>query len=191
MEPTTLSSDRLTLRPLRPSDEDEVYAACQDPDIQRWTIVPSPYEREHARGWVNEISPANWSEDTAYSFAVRVGAEGPLVAAVGVHVRGPGLYEIGYWAVKEHRGQGYVAEAVRAVAHWVFTELGAARLEWRADVDNAASWSAARKAGFRMEGILRSGIDHRGTMLDCRVAGLLPCDLGLPSRMPYQPSAPA
>ncbi|MGW5696666.1 helix-turn-helix domain-containing protein, partial [Streptomyces asiaticus] len=30
------------------ADTDAVFAACQDPDIQRWTSVPSPYERAHA-----------------------------------------------------------------------------------------------------------------------------------------------
>lgn len=194
MEPTTLTTDRLALRPFAPSDEDEVYAAAQDPDIQRWTMVPSPYERAHARSFVSEQVPAGWREDTAYSFAVRLGSEGPLVAAVGVHVHevfGSRNYEIGYWAAKEHRGRGYVTEAVRAVARWAFTELGAVRLEWRAHLDNAGSRAVAQKAGFRMEGTLRAGIDHRGTMLDCRIGGLLPSDLGLPSSMPYQPSASA
>ncbi|MEV7525516.1 GNAT family N-acetyltransferase [Streptomyces sp. NPDC091371] len=194
MEPTTLTTDRLVLRPFAPSDEDEVYAAAQDPDIQRFTLVPSPYEREHARTFVNELVPTGWREDTAYSFAVRLGAEGPLVAAVGVHVHevfGNRAYEIGYWATKEHRGNGYMAEAVRAVAGWAFTELGAARLEWRADVDNPGSWAVARKAGFQLEGTLRAGMQGRDTMLDCRIAGLLPTDLGLPSRVPYVPSASA
>ncbi|MFD7263305.1 GNAT family N-acetyltransferase [Streptomyces sp. NPDC059874] len=194
MEPTTLTTDRLVLRPFAPSDEDEVYAACQDPDIQRYTTVPSPYEREHARSFVNELVPNGWRAGTGYSFAVRLGADGPLVAAVGVHVHqvfATRSYEIGYWAAKEHRGHGYMAEAVRAAARWAFTELGAARLEWRAQVDNAGSRAVAQKAGFRMEGILRAGIEHRGAMLDCRIGGLLPSDLGLPSRTPYLPSASA
>lgn len=136
MEPTTLTTDRLVLRPFAPSDEDEVYAAAQDPDIQRWTMVPSPYEREHARSFVGELVPGGWRDDTGYSFAVRLGPGGPLVAAVGVHVHevfGTNSYEIGYWATKEYRGHGYMTEAVTAVARWAFTELGAVRLEWRAE----------------------------------------------------------
>ncbi len=74
MEPTTLTTDRLVLRPFRPADEEEVHAAAQDPDIQRWTQVPSPYERTHAHAFVNEIVPTGWREDTAYPFAVRLRA---------------------------------------------------------------------------------------------------------------------
>ncbi|MGW7455327.1 GNAT family N-acetyltransferase [Streptomyces sp. NPDC054787] len=188
MEPTTLTTDRLVLRPFVPSDEDEVYAAAQDPDIQRWTMVPSPYEREHAHSFVNELVPNGWRDGTAHPFAVRLGAEGPLVAAIGVHVHGPAGYEVGYWAVKEHRGKGYMTEAVRAVARWAFTELGVVRLEWRAEVGNAASRAVAERAGFRVEGLLRAGIEQSGTSRDCWVGSLLPCDLGLPARLPYLPA---
>ncbi|WP_162252590.1 GNAT family N-acetyltransferase, partial [Streptomyces griseoruber] len=43
MEPVTLTTDRLVLRPLGPQDTDAVHAAAQDPDIRRWTTIPSPY----------------------------------------------------------------------------------------------------------------------------------------------------
>ncbi|KJY25780.1 MULTISPECIES: GNAT family N-acetyltransferase [Streptomyces] len=191
MEPLTLTTDRLVLRPFAPSDAEEVHAVCQDPEIQRWTQVPSPYERTHAEAWVNEISPASWREDRQYAFAVRLGADGPLVASVGVHVHGPGAYEIGYWAAKEHRGRGYVTEAVTGVARWLFTEVGAGRLEWRAEVGNAGSRAVAEKAGFRVEGTLRAALGVRGTLRDCWVGGLLPSDLGLPSPLPYLPAVSA
>ncbi|MFE0582997.1 GNAT family N-acetyltransferase [Streptomyces sp. NPDC058874] len=191
MEPITLTTERLVLGPFAPEDAPEVYAACQDPDIQRWNEVPSPYGHAHADTWVNETVPAGWREDTAYSFAVRLRPPGPLVAALGVHPRGESVFEVGFWAVKEHRGRGYVTEAVGAAARWAFAELGAGRLEWRAEPGNAASRAVAEKAGFRMEGILRAGISHRGTLRDCRVGGLLPSDLGLSARLPYLPSPTA
>ncbi|MEU9005448.1 GNAT family N-acetyltransferase [Streptomyces sp. NPDC048551] len=191
MEPTTLRTERLDLRPFAPSDEDEVYAAAQDPGIQRWTMVPSPYERAHARTFVNELVPEGWRADTGYGFAVRLGRGGPLVAAVGVHVRGADAYEIGYWATKEHRGHGYMTEAVGAVARWTFTALGAARLEWRAEAGNAGSRAVAEKAGFRVEGLLRAALHRGGTVRDCWVGGLLPGDLGLPCALPYLPAVSA
>ncbi|MFD9335257.1 GNAT family N-acetyltransferase [Streptomyces sp. NPDC060028] len=192
MEPTTLNTARLDLRPFGPADEDEVFAICQDPEIQRWTMVPSPYERAHAHSFVGELVPGGWRDDTGYSFAVRLGSGGPLVAAVGVHVHeafGTDSYEIGYWAAKEHRGQGFMTEAVTAVARWAFTGLGAVRLEWRAEVGNAASRAVAEKAGFRVEGLLRASLHRAGTVRDSWVGALLPCDLGLTPALPYLPSA--
>ncbi|MCB5169425.1 GNAT family N-acetyltransferase [Streptomyces bambusae] len=190
MEPLTLSTERLVLRPWRPDDADAVHRACQDPDIQRWTLVPSPYDHSHAQDWTGRLAPAGWADDTQYSFAVCLAGTGVPVAAAGVHVHGPLKFEIGYWTAKEHRGNGYMSEAVLRIAHWVFTDLGAGRLEWRAEVGNAASRAVAEKCGFRMEGVLRAALPQRGTWRDAWVGGLLPSDLGLPSRVPYLP-APA
>ncbi|MFD7628500.1 GNAT family N-acetyltransferase [Streptomyces sp. NPDC059851] len=190
MEPTSLATERLVLRPWAPADADAVHLACQDPDIQRWTAVPVPYEPEHARGWTSEISPAGWRQDTEYSFAVRPAGSGSLLGAVGLHVRGPAAYEVGYWTAKEHRGRGYATEAVTAVSRWAFTRLGAGRVEWRAEVGNDGSRAVAEKTGFRVEGVLRAALPVRGTWRDCWVGGLLPADLGLESQLPYLP-APA
>ena len=43
-----LTTRRLLLRPIAPDDAQAIYTACQDPAIQRWTTVPSPYLLEHA-----------------------------------------------------------------------------------------------------------------------------------------------
>ncbi|MEV8533562.1 GNAT family N-acetyltransferase [Streptomyces sp. NPDC051211] len=188
MEPITLTTERLTLRPHLPADVPEVHAACRDADIQRWIPVPVPYRPEDAQSFVEKV-PDNWRNDTEYNFAVRLGAgDGPLVAAVGVILRGPHAHEIGYWTAAGHRGRGYMTEAVHAVARWAFTEAGCVRLIWRAGIGNTASRAVAEKAGFRIEGVQRAGMEHRDTLRDCWVGALLPSDLGLPSRLPYLPS---
>ena len=48
MELPTLRDGDLVLRPKRPEDADALTAACQDPEIPRWTFVPSPYTRADA-----------------------------------------------------------------------------------------------------------------------------------------------
>jgi RimJ/RimL family protein N-acetyltransferase len=51
MELPTLRDGDLVLRPKRPDDLDAVTAACQDPEIPRWTFVPSPYTRADAEAY--------------------------------------------------------------------------------------------------------------------------------------------
>ncbi|MCP3756347.1 GNAT family N-acetyltransferase [Streptomyces sp. TBY4] len=187
MEPTTLTTRRLVLRPHLPSDTEEVHAACQDPAIQRWIPVPVPYQYTDAEAYVAKV-PVAWREDTEYNFAVRLGADGPLVATIGVAPHGAHAHEIGYWAVPAHRRRGYLSEALPAVLHWAFTEAGCVRMIWRAGVGNDASRAVAEKAGFTVEGLQRAAMEHRGTLRDCWTGGLLPSDLGLPSRLPYLPS---
>ncbi|WP_151775171.1 GNAT family N-acetyltransferase [Streptomyces abyssomicinicus] len=205
MEPVTLTTERLILRPLGPADAGAVFAACQDPEIQYWTTVPSPYLAEHARGFVREMVPQGWAGDTEYTFGAFLAdedgdgdgghgdgghrdgdgghgdggarAEGPLVACLGLMSRGPGVLELGFWSVKEHRGRGLVTEAARALCRWGLTDRQAARVEWRAEVGNTASRAVADRCGFVQEGTLRQALFSRGGQRDAWIASLIPSDL--------------
>lgn len=194
MEPITLTTDRLLLRPFTPQDAGAVHAACQDPEIPRWTPVPSPYTYELAEKFVGSVCPDGWRDDVSYNFAVTVKDDGRLVGVM-VLVRLADLRtperqaELGYWTAKEMRGLGYTVEAARAVVRWAFEELGVERMEWYAEAGNAASRAVALKTGFRMEGMLRAKIPHNGTRRDAWVGSLLPSDLGLGSATPYLPYA--
>ncbi|MFF7152783.1 GNAT family N-acetyltransferase [Streptomyces jietaisiensis] len=187
MEPVTLTTERLVLRPVGPGDADAVYAAAQDPDIQRWTTIPSPYLREHAEGFVGGLAPGGWADDSMFTFGVFLPA-GDLVGMLSQTMRGPGVAEIGFWAAKEHRGHGYLTEATLAACRWTFLLLSVDRVEWRAEVGNAASLAVARKAGFTLEGTARAGLLNQGVRRDCWTASLLPSDLGLPPKTPYLPA---
>jgi RimJ/RimL family protein N-acetyltransferase len=185
MEPLTLTTDRLVLRPFEPSDAAAVHAACQDPDIPRWTSVPSPYGLQDAERFVGTASSGGWRDDTAYGFAVTAKADGSLVGAMALvrlaQLRTPERQaELGYWTSKEHRGKGYTAEAARTVARWAFRDLGVERLEWLAEAGNHGSRAVARKVGFQMEGTLRAHMLHGGTRRDCWIGSLLPSDLPEP-----------
>ncbi|MCG7207100.1 MULTISPECIES: GNAT family N-acetyltransferase [Streptomyces] len=187
MEPVTLTTPRLLLRAVGPQDTDAVYAAVQDPDIQRWTTIPSPYLPEHARGFTEQMVPDGWSEGSMFTFGVFLPTKG-LAGMLGLTMRSLGTAEVGFWAAREHRGRGHITEATLAVARWAFTEMAIDRVEWRAEVGNQASRAVARRAGFAMEGTLRSGINNKGVRRDCWVGSLLPSDLGLPSAAPYLPA---
>ncbi|WP_406494645.1 GNAT family N-acetyltransferase [Streptomyces sp. NBC_00846] len=190
MEPTTLTTGRLLLRLFADSDTDEVHAACQDPDIQRWTVVPSPYSRADAEFFTGKLSPDRWADDSMYNFAVVLRESGALAGAVGISRRNlPGTYEVGFWTAAEHRGRGYMTEAVLSAAHWTFSSLGGDRLEWRAEVGNIPSRAVALRAGFRMEGEQRSALLNKGVRRDAWIGALLPSDLGLPGTDTYLPAA--
>ncbi|CAL9431889.1 Putative ribosomal N-acetyltransferase YdaF [Streptomyces sp. enrichment culture] len=192
MRPVTLGTERLVLRPFEPQDVPAVHAACQDPDILRWTTLPEPYERRHAQEFVLNIGPAGWREDTAYNFGVFT-RDGELAGSMGlVRITPPGpegrLAELGYWTARERRGRGYTVEAARAVADWAFGELGVERLEWFAEAGNTGSRAVAERLGFVVEGTLRARITFRGTRRDAWVASLLPSDWGRTAAVPYLPA---
>lgn len=156
LEPVTLQTERLLLRSFAAGDEEAVLAACADPEVQRWTTVPSPYQLSNARAFVERIVPDGWASGAAAIFAVTL--DEAVVACVGLHLdrrADPAIGEIGCWCAGPARGRGVVPEAVGAVARWGFQELGLLRLEWYAEVGNTASQRAALRAGFTAEGVLR------------------------------------
>ncbi|MFD7918500.1 GNAT family N-acetyltransferase [Streptomyces sp. NPDC059740] len=192
MEPTRLVTDRLLLRPFGLSDVPAVHAACQDPLIPRWTVVPSPYSLRDAEEFVTEHSARGWERDETYNFAVTDRADGSLVGAMGLvhleHLAAPVRQaELGYWTAAPYRRRGMTAEAATAVVRWAFTELGVERLEWCAEAGNEASRAVALKVGFRMEGTARAQYPRGGTRRDAWRGSLLPGDLGLTGGAPYLP----
>lgn len=192
MEPITLTTERLLLRTFAEDDADEVFRLCQDADIQRWTPIPSPYERQHAIDFVGQLVPEGWRTGTMFTFAVVPVAGGPVMASVAVTLRTlSGTWEVGFWLGREYRGRGIMTEAVDALARWSFSRLGATRLEWRAEIGNGASRAVAARAGFTVEGELRASLLNNGTLRDVWVGSLLPSDLGMHSAYAYLPAAPA
>src|SRR3954453_8478949 len=73
----------LIVRPWRPADADQVFRACQDPLILRWTSLPNPYLRHHAEGYVGELSKSGWESGTAAPMGVFDPA-GRLLGAMGL-----------------------------------------------------------------------------------------------------------
>lgn len=176
MEPVEIPAGRLHLRPWTTYDESAVLDACSDPEVQRWTTVPSPYTQQDAHRWVTEISPAGWEAGTAAAFAVLDSTTGALVASVGLHAIHDGEAEVGYWCACEARGQGVVSQAVGAVCRWGFAALGLERIQWVAGVGNWESRAVAEKCGFTVEGLLRKGMAQRGVRVDAWVGSLLATD---------------
>lgn len=172
----TLESDRLILRPYRLEDAPDVQLACNDPEIQRWVPLPTPYDDEVARSWVSDLSHRPRLAGTGVTFAVLSKETGRLVAGfalIGVDARSK-TAEIGYWVAPWARRMGYAVEATRRLAAYGFTELGLGRLELLVEPANGASHRVAVKAGCAPEGLRVSALMSRTGRVDVAVWRLLP-----------------
>lgn len=151
----TLGGGDLALRPPRPEDADAITAACQDPEIARWTSVPAPYRREHADGFLARSAAEARAGESATLLAVD--ARGHLVGSFSLmeidRARGHG--EIGYWVAADRRRRGIAAGAVALLRDWAHAELGLTRIEILAHRDNAPSRAVAERCGFAATGELR------------------------------------
>ncbi len=182
MEPVEIAEDGVVLRPWRNDDADAVYRACQDPDIQRWTTVPSPYRPEHAHAFVTGTAPAAWTTGTGAHFAVCDATSGELLGSCALisidHGRGSG--EVGYWTAPWARGHGAAVRSTRALARWAFEALKLRQLVWQAELGNHAARLVALRAGFRVEGRLRLADPAHEGAREAWIGSLLPGEVPAP-----------
>lgn len=117
-----------------------------DAEIGRWLDqIPQPYTVADALTFFSGIG------ETA--FAVVDAVSGRLLGGIGLRWT-EDVAEVGYWARQDARGRGVTTRALVLVSDLAF-EQGAARVQLRADVENAPSRRVAEKAGFTAEGVLR------------------------------------
>jgi RimJ/RimL family protein N-acetyltransferase len=154
MQRPTLTDGVVTLRPGRLSDADALTDACQDPEVQRWSLVlPWPYQREDAVAYV-ERSFRQAAEGTSINLVI-VDASDRLVGSISVFAG-----EIGYWVAPGARGRGFASRSLILLRDWAHEVLGHDRLTLLIHPDNAASRRVAERAGFADSGERR--VPERG-----------------------------
>lgn len=172
----TLTDGVVTLRAHRPEDVDEILVQGRDPEMQRWTTVPSPYEREHAEGFALTLMPEGWRQpEGTKGFAIEAldGARPRFAGTVDLRPDGAGAAEIGFGLAPWARGRGFMTRAVRLALDWGFDALALSVVCWRADEGNFASRRVATACGFRMDGTVRGLLSARGVRHDGWVGTLL------------------
>jgi RimJ/RimL family protein N-acetyltransferase len=93
------------------TDAEWITQACQDTEVQRWTLVPRPYKREHALGFIDNTI------NEAHRWVIEYQETNKAVGVVSIHTIDPdtGDANTGYWIAPWGRRQG-AAVASRATA---------------------------------------------------------------------------
>jgi RimJ/RimL family protein N-acetyltransferase len=171
-----LSDGVVVLRAWTAADIPAIVEACQDPEIPRWTLVPSPYGEADARAFLRRVARGR-DDGVRATFAVVDAADHRAVLgsaglqAVDWDQRAA---DVGYWVAAPVRGRGVATRAVELLVEWAFGTLGLERVELRTNDGNAASHAVATRAGFsRTEGPLvrRPECDHMPDIFFARVRG--------------------
>ncbi len=152
-----LSDGEIGVRALAPADIPDIVAACRDPEIPRWTRVPTSYTRDDAARFL-AIAATEAAAGDGLALAVCDAARDRLIGTIGLMEidRERGYGEIGYWTAAPARGRGAATRAVALVRDWAHAELGLCEIEILAHRDNRPSQRVAERAGFADTGELRS-----------------------------------
>lgn len=152
-----LADGEIALRPWLPADLADMTAALQDPEIPRWTTIPSPYAERDAREYLSRAEPERLSGRELGLAVVDRRSDAVLGGAGLSRFEWPELKcEIGYWVAREQRGRSVGTTAVRLLSRWALGLLGMERVELLVDPRNQPSIRLAESAGFTREGLMRA-----------------------------------
>jgi RimJ/RimL family protein N-acetyltransferase len=139
-----LSDGIVTARPPGEDDVEAIHEACQDPEIPRWTNVPSPYTRDHARAFVaSAATDPSARRFLAFTDDMFVGSFS--VMEIDLDAR---CAEIGYWVAAPARGRGLATRALTLLRDWAAAALGLERIVLLIHEDNLPSRRLAERTGF-------------------------------------------
>ena len=159
-----IRTERLVLRPVRPTDAGQITAIIQDPRVHRMLARVAPNQtKAQTLAWMARHD-AGAARDTDHVRAVELG--GRLVGMTGANrsnVRSP--FEIGYWLAPEAWGKGLMTEAVGALLEWL-ERRGERAFVSGHFADNPASGRVLQKLGFMKAGRKPVFCLGRGEMVD-------------------------
>ena len=170
----TLQTARLTLRPPRHGDEDDLFAIHADPAVMRYFSEPPWTDPDRAARQIDEDA-GRFEREESFRFAIVLNATGRQIGnctLFSLH-RQNRRAEIGYALARSHWGRGYMHEALQALLGFAFVDLDLHRLEADIDPRNTASAASLKRLGFREEGLLRERWIVDGAVSDSALYGLL------------------
>jgi RimJ/RimL family protein N-acetyltransferase len=159
--PISLSGEGVRLREWRSADLDDLIRLLDEPDIARWTPMPSPFDVEagiaylsrahqgRVKGQRIQLAITTGDDDRPLGEVLLFGVDGGLREA-----------ELGYLVGAPYRRRGLASAALILLSGYAHGTLGLRRLLLRIDPGNTASTAVARRCGYRLTGeppILQEG----------------------------------
>ena len=184
------SGGMVSLRSIRPSDSEDVYRSCQDPEIPRFTTVPSDYPIELAISFAGERAITSHANKTELLFVIessdlkgtkfrKVLKDGSLdkneltsngfAGVISLHTIDIPNHraEIGYWIASEARNRGIGTVAAEMITEYGLMTMGFRRIDGLADNSNEGSKKLLLNAGYEYEGLLKKYVTRRdGSQID-------------------------
>jgi len=144
---------RLSLRCLRPSDAEEMFAYRSNPQVleyQSW----EPKSLEEIRSFISSMLMRDLDAPGWYQIGIALRDDGGLIGDCGVHVleADSRIAEIGSSIAPASQSMGYATESLNAILDLLVVRLGKHRVFASVDPRNLASMALMKRIGLREEG---------------------------------------
>mgnify|MGYP003331888458 CR=1 FL=1 len=162
----TLKSGAVTLRPVKPSDAEDIYKGAQDSDVSRFTSLPANYTLDMAIAFSGERSRIRFENKMELIFLIEYKVDNlegssefksTFAGVISLHTLDIPNHraEIGYWLAKEARNKGIGTIAAELITEYGLITLGFRRIEALVNDLNLASKRLLIKAGYEYEGLMK------------------------------------
>ncbi len=168
----TIETIRLVLRRFEEKDAGDMFRNwAGDPEVCKY-LSWGPYasvdaSRRRILNWID-----SYRRNNVYVWVIEYKKNGNAIGSISLEIAddNAGSCEVGYCLGKEYWSQGIMTEALFAVMHFLFYEVGYQRIQAKHDVLNVASGKVMQKAGMTYAKTeQRVGIRKDGTYYDCNV----------------------
>ncbi len=151
--PDNLETERLRLRKPILEDAEVIFRHyAQDPEVTKYLTWLPNQNIDETREFVYRCLRA-WEEGKSYHWVIVRQSDNQVLGMITARVDSF-KWELGYVLAHSHWNQGYMTEAVKAVAAWALAQPKIYRVWAVCDVDNGASARVLGKAGMKCEGVL-------------------------------------
>jgi RimJ/RimL family protein N-acetyltransferase len=150
-EVPTISTPRLTLRPLELSDANAVQEIFPQWEIVRYLAnkVPWPYPADGALAFIRDIALPSIQQGVGWHWSIRPKSIPERLIGV-ISLRDESGDNRGFWLDPDWQGQGFMAEACTAVTDYWFETLERPVLRAPKAVANVRSRRISERSGMRL-----------------------------------------
>ncbi len=151
---TTLTTNRLTLRPLQISDAESIFDRyASDPEVTRFLSWPTHTSLEETRSFLeNPPKPTKGFTEVRWALCLH---DDPLPWGMITAWIRDSQVDLGYCLARPLWGQGIMTEATRAIMKEAWRQESVWRVSASCHPENKGSARIMEKCGMRLEGTLR------------------------------------
>ena len=166
--PRIIDTQRLRLRPPRPSDVDAIFEYASDPEVTRymdWKSLSRPAEAEVFRA----RTARSWERGDEFTWIITKPGDDRAIGGISLGARDEDA-DFGYVLNRREWGRGYGTEAARAIVDWACGKRAVPRIWATCDVENVRSIRVIEKAGLKREGLVPGGMIRPNISAEPRAA---------------------
>ncbi|NIG54833.1 GNAT family N-acetyltransferase [Chitinophaga sp. Cy-1792] len=143
-----ITTNRLVLRELKPSDDAAIYQLRSDPAVNMYLNRAPCTDRVAAQRFITAINN-NIANATTLYWAIT--SPDGLIGTIGLwqYDTVENSVELGYELLPAHQGKGFIQEAMTAIIRFAFEKMHARKIAANVVPDNLKSIRALEKQGFQ------------------------------------------